>query len=84
MDFIHLATGISINPSLISVIDFSKPAVMVFVGGSAITAEGEDAVKLRELFGREALDEAEGEEGGEGGTDGDPDGAPTAKRKRRR
>ena len=52
-DFIALASGQSINPNLISHIDFSKPTVMIYVGSSAIPAEGEDADTLRVLFGRD-------------------------------
>jgi hypothetical protein len=52
-DFIRL-TGYSINPHLVSLIDFRKPAVMVHVGASAIEATGDDADTLRELFDQPA------------------------------
>jgi hypothetical protein len=50
-DFIRLASGYSINPHLVSHIDFTRPgAVMVHVGASAIEATGDDADTLRDLF----------------------------------
>jgi hypothetical protein len=52
-DFIRL-TGYSVNPHLVSLIDFRNPAVMVHVGASAIEATGDDAETLRDLFDQPA------------------------------
>ena len=51
-DFLKLKSGLSINPEAITVIDFSHPpSVVLQVGSSSVTAEGDDAEMLRSQYG---------------------------------
>jgi hypothetical protein len=53
-DFIRLASGYSINPYMISHIDFQTEGVVIYVGASVLEAHGADAAMLRELFDQPA------------------------------